>query len=263
MTARATSVTRAGSDDGADRSPRANLDADEVARFDALASQWWDPDGPARPLHKLNPARLAFIRERAIRHWRHDPRALRPLEGLRALDIGCGGGLVSEPLARMGARVLGIDAGEEAIAVARAHARTAGLNDRLSYRHALSSEIVAEGERFDLVCCLELIEHVPDPAALLADARALTRQGGLFFFSTLNRSACSYAAAILAAEYLLRWVPPGTHDWERFIRPDEMRGMLREAGFETIEMAGLSYQPLADRFRVSGDLSVNYIGCAR
>ena len=242
--------------DEADRS----IDPDEVARFAALAEEWWDPAGKMRPLHKLNPVRLQFIRDRICTRLGRNPRAGLPLAGLRVLDVGVGGGLVAEPLARLGAAVTGIDAGEASIGVARAHAATQGLN--IDYRHATAGALRAAGETFDTVLALEVVEHVADRAAFLADCAALVKPGGALILSTLNRTAKSFLLGKVAAEYILRWLPAGTHDWGKFVRPSELGAGLRASGFRITELCGLSYNPLSDRFSLSRDIDVNYFALA-
>jgi 2-polyprenyl-6-hydroxyphenyl methylase/3-demethylubiquinone-9 3-methyltransferase len=237
-----------------------NLDAAEVARFAALASEWWDPDGKFRALHRLGPARLTFIRDRLARHFGLGGSALRPLAGLRILDVGCGGGLVCEPLARMGAEVTGIDPARENIAAARAHAQAHGL--AIAYRAATVEELVAAGELFDAVVSLEVLEHVPDPGAFIALCARLMPAEGLLVVSTINRTAKSYALAIVAAEYVLGWVPRGTHQWERFVTPEELGGYVAEAGLALAGVEGLVYDPLRDTWNLASDCGVNYLAAA-
>lgn len=239
---------------------RSTLDDAEARRFAETAALWWDEEGPYRPLHKLNPARLAYIRTALLRRFSRDARELRPLAGLRVLDIGCGGGLIAEPMARMGAQVTGLDVSEEILEVARAHAEEAGL--AVDYREGTAEALAATSVEFDVVLALEVVEHVADVPAFLAACRQMTKTGGAFVFSTLNRTARSFALGIVAAEYLLRWVPRGTHDWRRFLKPEDLSAELRAAGFRPREIAGLSYDPLGDRWTVSRDTSVNYIGWA-
>lgn len=237
-----------------------SVDPEEIARFARLAEQWWDPQGPMRPLHRLNPTRLAFLRDRLVRLRPEPPAAgsLKPLAGLRLLDLGCGAGLASEPLARMGAAVVGIDAAEESIAVARAHAEEAGL--AIDYRCTTAEALRAEGESFDAVVALEIVEHVAEPGAFLADAAALVRPGGQLLLSTLNRTPKAFALAIVGAEYLLRWVPRGTHQWKRFLKPSEIARHLRGEGLFVAETRGLVYNPLDGAWRLSErDLDVNYL----
>ncbi len=236
----------------------ASIDPDEVARFDALAKQWWDPEGSFKPLHKLNPTRLAFIRDRLADHFGRDPRAGKPLEGLRLLDIGCGGGLLSEPLARLGAAVTGIDAAAEGLEVATRHARESGLD--IDYRPSDVEALAESGSAFDVVVNMEVVEHVADREAFLAASARLVAPGGAMVLATLNRTPKAFALAIVGAEYLLRWLPRGTHDWHRFVRPSELVKALRRHGLVTEEVAGLVYSPFTDRWRVSaGDTDVNYL----
>ena len=239
---------------------RSTLDDAEARRFAETAALWWDEEGPYRPLHKLNPARLSYIRGVLVRRFGRDAGPLRPLAGLEVLDIGCGGGLIAEPLARMGARVTGLDVSDDVVGVASAHARDAGL--AIDYRKGTAEELAAAGETFDAVLALEVAEHVADVPAFLAACRRMTKTQGAFVFSTLNRTARSFALGIVAAEYLLRWVPRGTHDWRRFLKPEELSAELRAAGLRPREIAGLGYDPLGDRWRISRDTSVNYIGWA-
>lgn len=242
------------------RPETATLDDAEVRRFAALAAEWWDPNGKFRPLHKLGPARLAFVRQEIVRHFERGPGGLRPFEGLSVLDIGCGGGLVSEPVARLGATVTGIDPAEENIEAARRHADGQGL--RIDYRSALVEDLVAEGRTFDCVLCLEVVEHVPDVAAFLATCARLVRPGGLMILSTINRTLKSYALAIVGAEYILRWLPVGTHQWERFVTPDELARHAEAAGLAMSAREGLVYNPLTDAWSLSQDLDVNYMASA-
>lgn len=236
----------------------ANLDPAEVARFAALAQEWWDPNGKFKPLHKLGPARLGFVREKVLAHFAIAGTGLRPFTGLRMLDVGCGGGLVSEPLARLGAAVTGIEPAEDNIAAARAHAAEGGLV--IDYRAMRAEELADEGTTFDVVVCLEVIEHVPDPKAFVALLAKLTRPDGLVLLSTLNRTMKAYALAIIGAEYVLRWLPVGTHQWERFVTPAELQEMVRAAGLAQPTLAGLVYNPLTDVWSLSDrDLDVNYL----
>lgn len=235
----------------------ASVDAAEVARFEAIAAEWWDASGKFAPLHRFNPARLSFLRDGLIRHFNRDPHAPRPLDGLSFLDVGCGGGLVAEPMARLGASVTGIDAGEATIEAARSHANAMGL--AIDYRMATVEDLTGSGAKFDVVLALEVIEHVTAPEAFLESCARLLTPGGVLAVATLNRTARSFLFAIIGAEYVLRWLPPGTHDWMRFIRPQELDKMLGATGLGVIARTGIAYNPLADRWSLTGDTGVNYI----
>jgi 2-polyprenyl-6-hydroxyphenyl methylase/3-demethylubiquinone-9 3-methyltransferase len=236
-----------------------NLDDAEVARFRAIADEWWDPSGKFRPLHQIGPVRLEFIRDELIRHFALKS-GLKSLAGLRLLDIGCGGGLISEPLTRMGAAVTGIDPGAENVAIARAHAEPQGL--AIDYRATTAEALVDAGEQFDAVVCLEVVEHVPDVGAFVKTCAALVRPGGLLVLSTINRTLKSYALAIVAAEYVLGWLPRGTHQWERFVTPDELARYLAAAGLAPPRFSGMAYAPLRDAWRLTDDTDVNYLAAS-
>jgi 2-polyprenyl-6-hydroxyphenyl methylase / 3-demethylubiquinone-9 3-methyltransferase len=236
---------------------RRNLDPAEVQRFQDIAREWWDAHGKFRPLHQLAPARLTFIRDELVQHFGITSGGLKPLKGLKVLDVGCGGGLVSEPLAYLGASVLGIDPGNENISAASAHSDGLGLP--LSYRAAMVEDLVAEKALFDAVVCLEVVEHVPDVGSFIAACAALVRPGGLLILSTINRNLKSYALAIVGAEYVLGWVPRGTHQWDRFVTLEELSGHLASAGLERPRFKGLVYDPLQDRWSLSDDTDVNYL----
>ena len=233
------------------------VDADDVARFAQLAERWWDPAGPFAPLHKLNPTRIAFIRDRLAARRGRDPLAARPLDGLRILDVGCGGGLLCEPMARLGADVTGIDAAAESVAVAADHAAAHGLT--IDYRDDSVEALAARGGQYDVVLNMEIVEHVADLAAFLDAAGACVRPGGAMFVATLNRTAKAFALAIVGAEYVLGWVPRGTHQWSKFVRPAELIGHLRRGGLQVDEVTGLAYSPLRDRWTLGRDLDVNYM----
>lgn len=233
------------------------FDSTEIARFDESASAWWDPEGEFRPLHQLTPTRLAFIRDRLAGHFARDVHTVNPFAGLRLLDIGCGGGLVSEPLARLGFAVTGIDAGVATIAAARAHAEATGT--AIDYRRAGAEDLAAAGETFDAVLALEVVEHVADPRLFLASAARLVRPGGAFIAATINRTPKAFLLAIVGAEYVLRWLPRGTHQWSKFLRPSEVAAGLRAHGVTVREISGMSYNPLADRWDLSRDVDVNYL----
>lgn len=237
------------------------VDPEEIARFAAHAQSWWDSAGSFRPLHRLNPARLAFIRAALDAHFSRDPRSLAPFTGLNLCDIGCGGGLIAEPMARLGFAVTGLDADEDAIAIAREHAAAAGLD--IDYRCATAESLVEDKRQFDVVLALELIEHVADPDALLGACSALVKPGGAFIGATLNRTPQSYALAIVGAEYVMRWLPRGTHDWRRFLRPSEFVLGLQRAGLKATQLKGLRYNPLGGAWTQTDDLSVNYMVMAR
>lgn len=244
-----------------DRSGAASVDAAEIARFAALAERWWDPDGPFRPLHALNPVRIAWVRDALAADSGRDATALRPLAGLRLLDAGCGGGLLAEPLCRLGASVVAIDAACRTVEAARHHADESGL--AIDYRCATAEAMAAGGERFDAVLALEVVEHVADLDAFAAACAALLAPGGTLFVATLNRTLAAYALAIVATERILGWLPAGTHDWSRFVRPAEMVHLLRRHGLAVTDMRGVSYNPLSRRWSLSCNLSVNYMVCAR
>ncbi len=238
----------------------ASVDLDEVARFTALADAWWDPDGKFRPLHRFNPVRLAFIRDRLAAHFGRDPKASEPLAGLRLLDVGCGGGLLSEPMSRLGAEVVGIDAAEKNIAVAGLHAKDMGLV--IDYRHAAAEDLAAAGETFDAILNMEVVEHVADLDVFLGACGQMLREDGVMVVATLNRTAKSFLLAIVGAEYVLRWLPRGTHDWRKFVRPSELAASLRQASVDIAEITGVSYNPLNDKWALSRDLDVNYMAVA-
>ena len=242
--------------------PSPTLDPAEVARFNALAAEWWDMNGNFRPLHKIGPARLEFIRDTIVAELKPVAGSkLRVLDTVRLLDIGCGGGLVAEPLARLGARVTGIDPAAETIAAARAHAEGQAL--QIDYRAVQAETLVAGGETFDAVLCLEVVEHVPDVRAFLAVAAALVRPGGILILSTINRTLKSYALAIIGAEYILRWLPAGTHQWHKFVTPDELAAHAQAVALKPLPPRGIVFHPLHDTWSLAGDTDVNYLMAAK
>ena len=240
-----------------EQKPAGTVDEDEVARFGRLARQWWDARGPMAALHKLNPVRLGYIRDHAAVHFARDPARLDSLKGLRILDIGCGGGVLSEPLARLGAAVVGADPAEDSIEAAQHHAAQAGLDDRLPLhdREALNEA----GESFDIVLAMEVVEHVADFNLFVELAAAMVKPGGLLFVATLNRTMKSFALAIVGAEYILRWLPRGTHQWDKFITPEELEIAIEESGLRVANESGVIYNLFADRWQLSTDMDVNYM----
>lgn len=247
--------------DLASRRSRGTADGEDVARFEAIAAEWWDPTGKFRPLHQLNPLRLAYIRDRLCeRAGGGDVTAERPLAGLRILDVGCGGGLVSEGMASLGATVTGIDASATSIAVARHHAGESGL--AIDYLCTVPEDLAGQGPVFDAVVAMEVVEHVADLDAFIAAIAAMTRPSGVVLLATLNRTLKSLMLAKIGAEYVLRWLPIGTHDWRRFLRPSELARALARHHLRLADARGMSYDPLAGHWSMSRDLDVNYIGCA-
>jgi 2-polyprenyl-6-hydroxyphenyl methylase / 3-demethylubiquinone-9 3-methyltransferase len=236
------------------------FDQAEIDRFARLASQWWDPQGTFSTLHQIGQARLTYLRDEMVRHFGRASGGMRPLEGLAVVDIGCGGGLICEPLRRMGARVTGIDPAMENVEAARRHAAGQGLD--VTYRVARVEDLAAEARTFDAVICLEVIEHVPDVGAFLKSCAALLRPGGLLLLSTINRTMKAYLLAIVGAEYVLRWLPAGTHQWDRFVTPDELARYLRASGLADPTCKGLIYNPFADAWSIGADVTVNYLACA-
>jgi len=233
------------------------VDEAELARFAALADEWWDPRGKMAPLHKFNPVRLGYIRDAACRRFARDARGLDCLEGLRLLDIGCGGGILSEPLARLGADVVGADPAEPNIAAARLHADESEL--KVDYRATTAEALAEAGERFDVVLAMEVVEHVADVNLFVKLTGAMVKPGGLMIAATINRTLKSFALAIVGAEYILRWLPRGTHQWDKFVTPNELEIALELAGLRVIDDAGVIYNPLADRWRLADDTDVNYM----
>ncbi len=238
--------------------PRTTIDAAEVAKFEAMAAEWWDPKGKFKPLHMMNPCRLDYITGQIAAEFDRDLTTPLPFKGLRLLDIGCGGGLLSEPMARLGADVVGADAAEGNIPVAQIHAEIQGLD--IDYRHTTAEDLVAAGERFDVVLNMEVIEHVADPLAYLGACKTLLKPGGLMLCSTINRNPKSFAVAIIGAEAIMRWLPRGTHDWRKFITPNELGNLLTQAGLHEVDRKGFVFNPISWRWSISDrDLSVNYV----
>ena len=234
------------------------IDSGEIAKFQAMAAEWWDPNGKFKPLHMLNPCRLDYITSQIAAEFDRSLSEPLPFKGLRILDIGCGGGLLSEPMARLGADVVGADAAERNIPVAQVHAREQGLE--IDYRHTTAEALVAAGERFDAVLNMEVVEHVSDPLAYLTACHDLLKPGGLMTCSTINRNPKSFMMAIVGAEHVMRWLPKGTHEWSKFITPDELFDLLRQAGLDPVDRKGFVFNPITWSWRLSDrDLSVNYV----
>ncbi|TNE33450.1 MAG: bifunctional 2-polyprenyl-6-hydroxyphenol methylase/3-demethylubiquinol 3-O-methyltransferase UbiG [Alphaproteobacteria bacterium] len=238
-----------------------SVDPAEIANFSAMADEWWDETGKFKPLHKFNPIRIQYIRDQVISHFGltvTDARTrLKPFEELRLLDIGCGGGLLSEPMARLGADVVAADAAEKNIKIASLHAEQSGL--QIDYRHTTAEELAAAGEQFDVILNMEVIEHVADIEGFMSACAAMLKPGGIMFVATLNRTAKSFALAIVGAEYVLRWLPRGTHNWKKFLKPSEVAHLVRGRGLNVEDLAGASYIPFEDRWHLTRDLSVNYL----
>ncbi|WP_306151238.1 bifunctional 2-polyprenyl-6-hydroxyphenol methylase/3-demethylubiquinol 3-O-methyltransferase UbiG [Roseovarius sp. MMSF_3281] len=234
------------------------IDPTEVAKFEAMAAEWWDPNGKFKPLHMLNPCRLDYITSQIAAEFERDLTGEKPFTGLRILDIGCGGGLLSEPMARLGAEVVGADAAERNIPVAQVHAEQSGLT--IDYRHTTAEAMAEAGERFDVVLNMEVVEHVADPLAYLTACQTLLKPGGLHICSTINRNAKSFAMAIVGAEYVMRWLPKGTHEWNKFITPDELYSLIENAGLTPVDRKGFVFNPVTWQWSLSSkDLSVNYV----
>jgi len=240
---------------------QSTVDPDEIAKFEAMAAEWWDEGGKFKPLHMLNPCRLDYITTQIAGQFDRDLDAPMPFEGLRIADIGCGGGLLCEPMARLGATVVGIDAAERNIPVAKLHAAQSGLD--IDYRHTTAEALVETGERFDIVLNMEVVEHVADPLAYLTACQELLVPGGLHICSTINRNPKSYMMAIVGAEYVMRWLPKGTHEWDKFITPDELFELLQNAGLTPVDRTGFVFNPVKWSWSLSSrDLSVNYTTAA-
>jgi len=233
------------------------VDQDEVARFSRLSGQWWDTHGPMAALHKFNPVRLGYIRDRAAAHFGRDPNRLDSLAGLRMLDIGCGGGILAEPLARLGATMVGIDPSQSNITVAQHHAAQSQL--AIDYRTGTAEALAAAGEKFDVVLAMEVVEHVTDLGLFVDSAAAMVKSSGLLFVATLNRTVKSFALAIVGAEYILRWLPRGTHQWDKFVTPNELEIAIEQSGLHLIAETGVNYNLFADRWQLSSDMDVNYM----
>ncbi|SUB02751.1 3-demethylubiquinone-9 3-methyltransferase [Pannonibacter phragmitetus] len=233
------------------------VDEREVARFSAMAAEWWDPAGKFKPLHKFNPVRLAYIKEQVCARFVRDPKASDAFKGLRFLDIGCGGGLLSEPMARLGAEVVGADPSTVNIEIAKLHAAQSGL--AIDYRATTAEDLAAAGETFDVVLNMEVVEHVADVPLFLTEVSRMVRPGGLMFVATINRTLKAYALAIVGAEYVLRWLPKGTHSFEKLVRPEEIERPVTAAGLTVIDRSGVSFNPLTDRWNRSRDMDVNYM----
>ncbi len=241
---------------------RSTIDPDEVAKFEAMAAEWWDPAGKFKPLHMLNPCRLGYITDQIAAEFERDLNAQRPFDGLRILDIGCGGGLLCEPMARLGAQVVGADAAPRNIPVAQLHAEQSGL--AIDYRHTTAEDMARAGEQFDVVLNMEVVEHVASPIDYLTACHDLLKPGGLHICSTLNRNAKSYLMAIIGAEQVMRWLPKGTHDWNKFITPDELYDLLHRAGLSPVDRKGMVFNPVSWNWRLSDrDLSVNYVTASK
>ena len=240
------------------QAPQSTVDPAEIEKFQAMAAEWWDENGKFKPLHMLNPCRLDYITSQIAGEFDRDLKSPEPFRGLRILDIGCGGGLLSEPMARLGADVVGADAAERNIPVARIHAEQSGLD--IDYRHTTAEALADAGEQFDAVLNMEVVEHVADPLSYLTACRTLLKPGGLMVCSTINRNPKSYMMAIIGAEHIMRWLPKGTHDWSKFITPDELFDLLRGAGLDPVDRKGFVFNPLGWSWSISDkDLSVNYV----
>lgn len=233
------------------------VDPEEIARFTVLAEEWWNPNGKFRPIHRFNPVRRDYILNRIAQHFHRDHDNHAALAGLRILDVGCGAGLLCEPLAERGAKVVGIDATARNVEIARWHAAQSSLD--IDYRHCLAEHVLEAGESFDVVLNTEVVEHVADPEQLIKECSALVNPSGIMIVATINRTLRSFALAIVGAEYVLKWLPKGTHDWRRFLRPDEVRGMIEAHDLDFSETTGVSFNPVTGRWRLSGDISVNYM----
>jgi 2-polyprenyl-6-hydroxyphenyl methylase/3-demethylubiquinone-9 3-methyltransferase len=249
-------VTRKAPRSGA-QARRSSVDAAEVERFSRHAADWWNPRGPMAALHKFNPLRLGYIRDQAAACFGRDPKKLDCLRDLRMLDIGCGGGILSEPLARLGAAMVGADPAEDNIAAARAHAEEGGV--AVDYRATTAEQLSAAGERFDVVLAMEVVEHVADVDGFVATCATMVKPGGLMIAATLNRTLKSFALAIVGAEYVLRWLPRGTHQWDKFVTPEELEAAIEDSGLHVIGERGVVYNPFADRWQLSSDMDVNYM----
>ncbi|MDG1437605.1 MAG: bifunctional 2-polyprenyl-6-hydroxyphenol methylase/3-demethylubiquinol 3-O-methyltransferase UbiG [Emcibacteraceae bacterium] len=238
-----------------------SVNPDEIAHFSSMAETWWDPNGPFKPLHKLNPTRIGFVVEQVCEHFDRDTKADLPLKGLRILDIGCGGGLLSEPIARLGATMVGADAAEKNIKTASLHAEKMGLD--IDYRHITAEELAEAGEKFDVIINMEVIEHVADIASFLGACHQLLKDDGCMTLSTLNRTLKSWAMAIAGAEYIMRWLPIGTHDWKKFLKPSETCALASESGFTVNTLKGMVYNPIGGTWSLDNhDFSVNYVALA-
>ena len=240
------------------QTPQSTVDPAEIAKFEAMAAEWWDPNGKFKPLHMLNPCRLDYITRQIAAEFSRDLTSPEPFKGLRLLDIGCGGGLLCEPMARLGADVTGADAAAGNLPVARLHAEQTGL--LIDYRHTTAEDMAAAGEQFDVILNMEVVEHVADPLSYLAATKELLKPGGLEICSTINRNPKSYAMAIFGAEVVMRWLPRGTHEWNKFITPDELFELLEKAGLTPVDRKGFVFNPLSWNWSISDrDLSVNYV----
>lgn len=237
--------------------PASTIDQAEIDRFSALAREWWNPAGKFRPLHKFNPVRLEYIRDSVCAHFGRDPLGEKPFKGLRILDIGCGGGLLCEPMARLGAEITGADASETNIEVARIHAGESGL--KIDYRATTAEALADAGEKFDIVLNMEVVEHVADIDLFTTKCAEMVKPGGLMFVATINRTLKAYALAIVGAEYVLRWLPRGTHQYEKLVRPSELENALNKGSMTIIDRCGVVYNPIADRWQKSRDMDVNYM----